>query len=192
MLDEHVDLVAGDFNEAAWRRQCGNGRISFIEEAFADSYLLMPPGPTPLWSPGAVPGTWSDVCGFLKLPDSDECWKVRHHGAFSIPYEALHFRSKGASCHEVWLHVDFVDHHSSYEPRENTNNGFSSKKDLLRTNPARKGARQMKTKATVRFRPKRRRPFASVTIVLACNAAPMSTIQGTHVAVHQALRSVTG
>ena len=33
MLDENVDLVAGDFNGAAWR--CGNSNnISIIEEAF--------------------------------------------------------------------------------------------------------------------------------------------------------------
>ena len=35
MLDEKVDLVAGDFNRAAWR--CDNrNNISTIEEAFAD------------------------------------------------------------------------------------------------------------------------------------------------------------
>ena len=28
----------------------------------------MPPGSTPLWGPGGVPGEWSDVCGFLKPP----------------------------------------------------------------------------------------------------------------------------
>ena len=32
------------------------------------------------------------------------------------------------------------------------NNGFSSQKDLLRTNPAREEAKQLKMKATVRFR----------------------------------------
>ena len=38
MLDELVDLVAGDFNGTAWR--CTNGNnISTIEEAFADFAL---------------------------------------------------------------------------------------------------------------------------------------------------------
>ena len=38
---------------------------------------------------------------------------------FSILHEALGIRSKDQSCHhEVWLHLDFVDHHSSNEPRE--------------------------------------------------------------------------
>ena len=44
MLGEQVDLVAGDFNGAAWR--CDNrNNISTIEEAFADCSLPMPPGP---------------------------------------------------------------------------------------------------------------------------------------------------
>ena len=48
MLGEQVDLVAGDFNGAAWR--CDNrNNISTIEEAFADCALPMPPCPTPLW-----------------------------------------------------------------------------------------------------------------------------------------------
>ena len=84
MLDEKVDLVAGDFNGAAWRRDNSNN-ISIIEEAFADCALPMPPCPTPLWGPGAVLGKWADVCGFLQPPDSDGQWKVRHYGAFSIP-----------------------------------------------------------------------------------------------------------
>ena len=47
MQDEKVDLVAGDFNGAAWR--CDNrNNISTIEEAFSDCALLMPPRPTPL------------------------------------------------------------------------------------------------------------------------------------------------
>ena len=35
MLEQHVDLVAGDFNGAAWRRPCGTDRLltSIIQEA---------------------------------------------------------------------------------------------------------------------------------------------------------------
>ena len=45
-LDEHVDMVAGDFNGASWRRPCGSDRrlISIIEEAFANTNLPIPPG----------------------------------------------------------------------------------------------------------------------------------------------------
>ena len=48
MLEEHVDLVSGDFNGAAWRRSCGSDRrlTSIVEEAFADTKLLAPPGPS--------------------------------------------------------------------------------------------------------------------------------------------------
>ena len=55
MLDGKMDLVAGDFNGAAWRRDNSNN-ISIIEEAFADCALPMPPGRTPLWGPGAISG----------------------------------------------------------------------------------------------------------------------------------------
>ena len=70
MHQQQVDLVAGDFNGAAWRRQSGSDSrsISSIEEAFVNTSLPLPPGPTPLWGPGGVPGEWSDVCGFLKPP----------------------------------------------------------------------------------------------------------------------------
>ena len=44
MLDEKVDLVAGDFNGAAWRRDNRNN-VSTIDEAFADCALPMPPAP---------------------------------------------------------------------------------------------------------------------------------------------------
>ena len=42
-----MDLVAGDFNGAAWRRPCGNDRklTSIIEEDFADTDLPVPLGP---------------------------------------------------------------------------------------------------------------------------------------------------
>ena len=106
--DEKVDLVAGDFNGAAWR--CGNrDNISTIEEAFADCALPTPWGPTPLWGPGSIPGNWADVCGFLEPPESNRHWKVRLHGAFSIPRDVFGLRPTDQSCHhETWLHPDFV------------------------------------------------------------------------------------
>ena len=118
MLDEKVDLVAGDFNGAAWR--CDNrNNSSTVEEAFADCALPMPPGPTPLWGPGSIPGNWDEVCGFLKPPESDRHWKVRLHGAFSIPHEALGLRSTDQSCHhEAWLHLDFVEGRDEQPQRE--------------------------------------------------------------------------
>ena len=67
MQQERVDMVAGDFNGAAWRRKrCEDQRRdSTIEEAFANTNLPTPDGPTPLWGPGGVPDEWSDVCGLL-------------------------------------------------------------------------------------------------------------------------------
>ena len=96
LLQEYVDLVAGDFNGAAWRRPSGNDRrlTSIIEEAFANTDLPMPPGSTPWWGPGSVPGEWADVCGFLKPTCCEPEWQVRMHGAFTIPYGTLGLREK--------------------------------------------------------------------------------------------------
>ena len=86
MQDEHVNL-----NSGAWRQTSGNKPqpTSILEEAFADTDFPIPPGPTPLWSPGAVPGEWADVCGFIVPPKSHDLWKVRLHGAFTILREIL-------------------------------------------------------------------------------------------------------
>ena len=118
MLDEKVDLVAGEFNGAAWRCDTRNN-ISTIEEAFADCAFPMPPSPTELWGPGSIPGKWADVYGTLKPPESDRHWKVRLHGAFSILHEALGIRPTDQSCHhEAWLHLDFVGWHDEQLQRE--------------------------------------------------------------------------
>ena len=118
ILDEKVDLVAGDFNGAAWRRDNSNN-ISIIEDAFADCALPMPPGPTPLWRPRSIPGSWAGVCGFLKPPDSDGQWKVRQHGVISILHKALGIRPTDQSCHhEACLHLDFVEWRSEQSHRE--------------------------------------------------------------------------
>ena len=131
MLDEHVDLVAGDINGTAWR--CSNrNNISTIEEAFADCALPTPPGPEPLWGPSSIPGCWADVCEFLKPPESDQHWKVRLHGAFSIPHKALGLRPTDQSCHhETWLHLDFIDWRSAQSHHERLNRWI-----LLKERPA--------------------------------------------------------
>ena len=67
MISQEVDLVAGDFNGTVWRHR-GKDNLSTIDEAFMDSILPTPRGPTPLWGPGSTPDNWADVCGFLKPP----------------------------------------------------------------------------------------------------------------------------
>ena len=123
MISQEVDLVAGDFNGTAWRYR-GKDNLSTIDEAFLDSILPTPPGPTPLWGPGSIPDNWADVCGFLKPPGSQRSWKVNKHGAFSIPRKTLGMRPNDQSCHhETWLHLDFVgwsntwSRQNVYEPR---------------------------------------------------------------------------
>ena len=118
MLQENVDLVAGDFNGAAWRRDNSN-YISIIQEAFPECARPMPPGPTPLWGPRQIPGNWADVCGFLKPPESDLQWDVRLHGAFSSPLDVFGVRPNDQSCHhEAWLHLDFFGWHDVQPQRE--------------------------------------------------------------------------
>ena len=98
MHQQQVDLVAGDFSGAAWRRQSGSdpGPISIIEETFVNTSLPVPSGPPP---PGGVPGEWSDVCGLIKPPGSENEWQVRMHGAFTIPYGMLGLKETYQSCH---------------------------------------------------------------------------------------------
>ena len=82
--------------------------ISAIDEAFTDCAF-----PTPLHHCGDLDqfrtaGLTS--VKFLYPPGSDRYWKVRMHGAFSIPRSTLGLRPTDQSCHhETWLHVDFVD-----------------------------------------------------------------------------------
>ena len=91
-----------------------------LEEAFADTDFPTPPGPTPLWGPGAVPGEWTDVCGFIKPVNSHDMWKIRLHGAFKIPREIHGLRPKAQSCHhEVWLHLDLVSNCHAHVSRGN-------------------------------------------------------------------------
>ena len=69
--------------------------------------------------PGSIPGCWADVCGFLEPPESDQYWKVRLHGAFSIPHKTPGLRPTDQSCHhETWLHLDFVDWRSAQSHHE--------------------------------------------------------------------------
>ena len=111
MISQQIDVVAGDFNGAAWRCSNRNRNISStLDEAFADCAFPTPPGLTALWGPGSIPNNRADICGFLKPPGSDRYWKVRMHGAFSIPRKALGLRPNDQSGHhETWLHLEFVD-----------------------------------------------------------------------------------
>ena len=77
---QQVDMVAGDFKGAAWRRKRGEGQqcVSTIEEAFADTNLLVPLRPyTPVVD--GVPDERSDVCGRFRnrMTKKTHAWCVR-------------------------------------------------------------------------------------------------------------------
>ena len=127
VISQNIDLVAGDFNGAAWRCR-SRDNLTTIDEAFADCALPTKLGTTPLWGPGSIPNNWADVCGFIKPPGSQRFWKVSEHGAFSIPRQALGLRSSDKSCHhETWLHLHLVDRNNTWSPQAHYNGNIRLK-----------------------------------------------------------------
>ena len=127
MISQNIDLVAGDFNGAAWRCR-SNDNLSSVDEAFADCPLPTPPGPTPLWGPGSIPNNWTDVCGFLKPPGSQRFWRVSKHGAFSKPRQTLGLRASDQSCHhKTWLHLHFVHWNNKWSQQAHYNGNICLK-----------------------------------------------------------------
>ena len=114
-LDEKVDLVAGDFNGAAWR--CDNkNNNSTIEE--------VPTAPCRCLSAsrrcGDLDRFWATGLTFagslnLLIPIGTGKFGLM----FSIPHEALGLRPADQSCHhESWPHLDFVGWHDVQPQRE--------------------------------------------------------------------------
>ena len=112
MFFVRVNLVAGDFNGAGWRKKSGvdQPRDSTIQKAFANTNLPTPRGPKPLWRPGGVPGERADVCGVIKPLSTENEWRTRGHGTCEINREVLSVRPTDGSCHhEVLVHLSLVD-----------------------------------------------------------------------------------
>ena len=106
--------------------------MSTIDEAFADCALPTPPGPTPLWRPRSIPTTVLTSVDSSNRPIQIGIWKVRMHGAFSIPRKTLGLRPTDQSCHhETWLHLDFVDWRNSQSHHEEPD-----RRILLKERPA--------------------------------------------------------
>ena len=154
MLQEHVEMVAGDFNGASWRRPCGSDRhfISIVEEAVANTNLPMPPGPTPLWGRGSVLGEWADVCGFLKPLCSEPERQVQMHGAFTTSFGTLGLREKDQSCHhKVWMHLSHANSRGGRAPRyKKSPAAATERKELRHTTTAKKGGGPTEKKSTTR------------------------------------------
>ena len=119
MLEERVDLVAGDLNGAAWRCDNRNNISIIAEEASADCALPMLPGPTPLWGPGAIPGsgrTFVDSSNLLILMDDGKFVSTAHS---PLPMKLLVSAPTDQSCHhEAWLHLDLVEWRDEQPHRE--------------------------------------------------------------------------
>ena len=108
MISQDIDLIADDFNCAAWRCR-SRDNLSFIDETFADCPLSAPPGTTPLRPSRTIGRTF---VGFLKSPVS-----------------ALGLRVNDQSCHhETWLHLQFVDWSNQWNNQIHYNGNISLKK----------------------------------------------------------------
>ena len=66
MIEEDIDLVAGDFDGASWRRKMGRQQQydSTLAEALKNARLPVPPDPIPLVL-AVFPHKWTDECGFV-------------------------------------------------------------------------------------------------------------------------------
>ena len=123
MLEEHVDLVDGDFNGAAWRRATSANTISIIEEAFAD-WLADASWPHTIVGVQERCRVRGRTCADFSISWTNERRRVRQHGAFPIHHDAQGIRQTDQSCHhEVCLPMDFVErrngraHHETHERR---------------------------------------------------------------------------
>ena len=118
MIGQQIDLVASDFNGTAWR--CRNkDHIKYYRRSLCRLHCQRRRALHHCGDPVQFPNKWADVCGFLKPPGSDRCWKVRMHGAFSILHKTLGLRPTDQSCHhETWLHLDFFDWRNSQSHHE--------------------------------------------------------------------------
>ena len=97
MLEEHVDMVAGD----------GAHHAAITDDS-----------PALLKKPSLI-----RTCGFLNSLDSETDWQVRMHGAFTIPHGTLGLKEKDQSCHhEVWIHLSHIN---ARVDETNTPNGYT-------------------------------------------------------------------
>ena len=140
MCQEQVDMVAGDFNGATWRKKSGDNqqRHSTIEEAFANTNQPIPHGSSPLWGSGNVPAEWADVRGFIKPPNTDNEWQIRGHGAFEINRDILGIRPTDQSRrHEVWIHLSHANARlvDQYRTRNDVRSEQDRRQGKTRGNP---------------------------------------------------------
>ena len=125
MQQEQVDMVAGDFIGAAWRRMRGEDQqcVSTIEEASCKHQPATTGRPCTLVGSGGVQDEWSDVCGFIKPPGSETEWQIRMHRAFRSIARILATKPTDQSCHhDVWIHLLRVNAWQVMRERQSSTN----------------------------------------------------------------------
>ena len=109
IIQEDICLVAGDSNDASWRRKTGLGQLydSTLQEAFKNAKL---PVPTPLWSPGGFFQVNGLTCAGLSTPQT-----LKQRGSYA---STVHLKLTAKSwvslqkdqahrC-ETWIHLSDV------------------------------------------------------------------------------------
>ena len=106
MIGQQIELVAGEFNETAWR--CSNrDNLNSIDEASADCALPRSLGIPPLFGSGSIQNNWVGVSGFLEL----QIGIGRFECMVLSPSHAKPRRASNDQIwhHETWLYLEFVD-----------------------------------------------------------------------------------
>ena len=113
MCQEQVDMVAGDFNGATWRKKSGDNqqRHSTIEEAFANTNQPIPHGSSPLWGVQETfqrNGPTYVVSSSHRIQTMSGRYAVTAH--LEINRDILGIRPTDQSCrHEVWIHLSHAN-----------------------------------------------------------------------------------
>ena len=105
-MHEDLDMVAGDFKGACWRRKSRPDLHpdNTLEEAFTNAKIPVSPASSPLRGPGGIPSKWTDVCGFVKPPNSQSEW-LHGHMEHSHRSARLSLSPKDhTSHHETWIY----------------------------------------------------------------------------------------
>ena len=111
MTHEDVDMLAGDFTGASWRRKTGPDQQfdRTLGEALKNARLPVPPGPHHCGRrPRGIPSEWTRVW-VCQAANSQSEWLTRKHGAFEINQQDLGLSPKDqTSHHKTWIHTSHV------------------------------------------------------------------------------------
>ena len=130
-LEEHVDMVAGDFNCPAWRRPCGNDRKPI-------SVPLKKPSPIQIYRCLEPRCSARRMGGCMRVSQATrltmKSGKYDNTVLFLSP-STLGLPEKDQSCHhEEWTHLALANPRRGFAPRDKQDQRVHLTEDPLRTN----------------------------------------------------------